>query len=143
MVRIAAFAPDAADAAIAAEKASPLRRRVMSADLLDTGELDATPEGEAPPDDLAAGPSEQMMLLDLEVPWRAAWRGMPEFVQEDLKPLKSILVHFETEEDMATFAKLLEQTITPNTRSLWFPEAEIGRMTDKRYTNDPDLTYDE
>jgi hypothetical protein len=94
-------------------------------------EIDADPPREAE--------QEQMLLLDLEVPWRAAWRGMPEFIQEDLKPLKSMLVHFETDEDMAQFAKLIDQTITPNTRSVWFPEAEIGRMTDKRYANDPDL----
>lgn len=58
---------------------------------------------------------------------------MPEFVQNDLTPVKTIYVHFETLQDMAAFAVLVDQPITTNTRSIWYPEAEIGRFADKRY----------
>ena len=65
--------------------------------------------------------------------WREHWVGMPEFIQEDLTPWKSITVHFESRAHMKSFAALVDQTITDKTRSLWYPEAEIGRMVDKRF----------
>lgn len=77
--------------------------------------------------------AEQLSFDGIESPWVVEWVGMPEFVQEDLTPRYSVIVHFESDEDMAAFAKLVEQTVTPNTRSLWYPEAEIGHMMDKRY----------
>lgn len=61
------------------------------------------------------------------------WKGMPEYVSKDLTPLKTIYVHFEKREDMQAFAKLVGQTITMNTQSIWYPEAEIGRIANKRY----------
>ena len=69
--------------------------------------------------------------------WRKEWKDMPEFVQEDLAPWKSLAVHFENEEDLIKFAQLVQQRITPDTRSIWFPEAEIGRMSNKRFTDEP------
>ena len=67
--------------------------------------------------------------------WQEHWKGMPEFVQEDLAPIKTIYVHFETKEDYDAFAKLVGQTLTMNTRSIWYPEAEIGRTFNKRYVD--------
>jgi len=68
---------------------------------------------------------------------RLLWQGMPEFVQEDLTPQSTIHFHFATREARATFAKLVEpligQTITEQTRALWYPKAEIGRMADRRF----------
>lgn len=70
-------------------------------------------------------------------PWRKWWRGMPEFHQEDAEPWKSVIVHFSGPAEMAEFAAIVEQTLTPRTQSLWFPAAPIGRMANKRYI-DPD-----
>ena len=61
------------------------------------------------------------------------WKQMPEFEQKDLEPYKTIYVHFENRADMDAFAKLVDQRIGANTRSIWYPEAEIGRFADKRY----------
>jgi hypothetical protein len=72
-------------------------------------------------------------LFDIGESWEEAWKGMPEFVQEDLSPYKSIYVHFENREDVEKFAKLVAQTITMNTRAIWYPAAEIGRFADRRY----------
>lgn len=80
-----------------------------------------------------ADEEKQAALFDLEEPWRAEWHGMPEFIQEDLAAKFQVLVSFESEMDLAAFAKLVQQTITPNTRSIWYPEAEIMRIVDKRY----------
>jgi len=49
------------------------------------------------------------------------WKGMPEFEQEDAQGFKSITVHFETEDDYHAFARLVEQTLTPQTKYMWYP----------------------
>lgn len=77
----------------------------------------------------------------LEDSWRNEWKGMPEFVQEDLEPKFQILVSFEDEEDVKEFAAKIGQKITPNgdgkyTKSIWYPEAEIGRYADKLYVDE-------
>ena len=80
---------------------------------------------------------EQTVLFeDLEW-WRKEWQGMPEFVQEDLSPFKSIYVHFASVQDMLAFAKLVEQTITSQTQSVWYPRAEIETYSDKKYIDEP------
>ena len=75
-------------------------------------------------------------LSELEEEWKIEWRGMPEFSQEDLTPWKSIMVHFEGLSDLREFSELIGQKLTPKTRSVWFPEAEIGRYANKRYINE-------
>ena len=79
----------------------------------------------------------QLQLIDVGEWWEEHWKGMPEFVQKDLEPFKTIYVHFESRKQMNAFAKLVGQTITLNTRSIWYPEAEIGRFIDKRYVDKP------
>lgn len=76
---------------------------------------------------------DQMNLFNLENSFEKEWNGMPEFVQEDLQPKRSIIVNFETPEDVDAFAKLMDQTITAATVSLWYPKAEIARFADKRW----------
>lgn len=71
--------------------------------------------------------------LDQFTRQREEWEGMPEFVQEDLAPWKSVIVHFENRADMDAFAALIGQRLTEKTQSVWYPEAEIGRYINKRY----------
>lgn len=61
------------------------------------------------------------------------WQEMPEFHQEDLGPWKQIIVSFKNWEDLQDFSKLLDQPITMKTKSLWYPEAKIDRLMDKRW----------
>lgn len=61
------------------------------------------------------------------------WKGMPEFSHDDLGAWKTVYVHFKTEEDYKAFARRVKQKLTPDTRSIWYPEAEIGRTADKVY----------
>lgn len=49
------------------------------------------------------------------------WDGMPEFVQEKKEPFSKIIIRFDTEEDLKEFAKLINQKLTPKTKSIWFP----------------------
>lgn len=63
------------------------------------------------------------------------WEGMPEFSQEDKTGYQKIVVHFKVKEDRDSFAHLIGQKITDNTRSLWFPFIEIEKCMDKRYSS--------
>jgi hypothetical protein len=53
--------------------------------------------------------------------WKEHWQGMPEFVQEDNKPFKTVIVHFRTNEDYLEFQKLIDQKLTDKTKSIWHP----------------------
>jgi len=75
----------------------------------------------------------QPKLLDIRPEWQTNWGGMPEFEHGNLLPYQSIQVHFESPEDRERFAKLVGQTITDRTQSIWHPEAEIDRMVTARY----------
>ena len=87
----------------------------------------------------AADIGEQGLLFDTDefLAWKEHWQGMPEYIHEDLTPWKSVIVHFESREDMVAFSALIEQTLTEKTQSVWFPKAEIGRYMDKRYRSVP------
>ena len=61
------------------------------------------------------------------------WQNMPEFVQDDKQPKRTIKVHFETEADVQAFAKCVGQQITDRTKYIWFPYQEKNSLKDKRY----------
>lgn len=84
-------------------------------------------------------PDPQASLFDVNEhdKWKEEWKNMPEFKNEDLTSWKTIIVHFENEKDLKEFAALIKQKLTYKTRSIWFPEAEIGRM-DKIYISQKD-----
>jgi hypothetical protein len=79
----------------------------------------------------------QIPLMDIGTWWEEHWKQMPEFVQKDLEPFHTIYVHFESREDMERFAELVGQTVLTTTRSIWYPEAEIGRFAHKRFIDAP------
>ena len=65
---------------------------------------------------------------------------MPEFVQEDLSPYRTIYVHFKNEEDFRAFEKLIGQRIIryaggPGT--VWFPKAKKIDMSSEAYKDGP------
>lgn len=87
-------------------------------------------------DDVPEDAGETPNLFGLGEWWEEDWGGMPEFDQRDLAPFHTIEVDFARAEDVAAFSRLVGQNITPmarRTRSIWHPEAEIGRFADKRY----------
>jgi hypothetical protein len=71
-----------------------------------------------------------------------AWKGMPEFRQDDLSPKYSIIVHFDGPENREKFSALIGQKLTDDTRSIWYPRAEIGHYADKRYVNPDEATVE-
>ena len=73
---------------------------------------------------------------DLE-PWKKEWKGMPDFVQEDLEPIQQITVNFKTKEDVQKFAELINRRITNKTRFVWYPNPpKREKYTDKKYVDE-------
>lgn len=65
--------------------------------------------------------------------WEKNWEGMPEFNQNDLNPWQSVKVHFANVADRDAFAKLLAQTITDKTKSIWYPKLEKADLMSVSY----------
>jgi hypothetical protein len=89
----------------------------------------------------AASEPEQPVLFEKGEGWEDLWKDMPEYVSEDLGPFKSIYVHFENRQDMEAFAALIGQTVTLDTKMMWFPPAELGRIGNKRYVDKASVLY--
>lgn len=60
------------------------------------------------------------------------WKGMPEF-EYNAKAFKSIAVHFANEADYEAFARLINQSLTTQTRYIWYPYREKDNLKDLRY----------
>ena len=79
----------------------------------------------------------QMPLFDgFAQIWVNEWKGMPEFVCGDLTSLRSIVVHFASEDDVQTFAQILGKKVYPATKYFWYPDIEIERYADKLYIDE-------
>lgn len=61
------------------------------------------------------------------------WDGMPEYNQEDKMPFRTIYVHFENQDDIEKFSKLIGQEFTDKTKSIWYPEQVRNETESKRY----------
>jgi hypothetical protein len=69
--------------------------------------------------------------------WQEEWNGMPEFIQEDKQPIQTIVVSFETKEDVQDFANLIGQKLTYKTKSIWFPAKNRDIVNNKIYVDEP------
>lgn len=65
--------------------------------------------------------------------WEDEWKDMPEFISNEMRSVRQIVVHFRNQEDVDAFAELLGQRITPKQMSLWFPEMKRRIGSDKKY----------
>lgn len=60
---------------------------------------------------------------------------MPDYSHADMQPHTTLLVHFRNVQDRQAFARLVGQNLTPTTKFVWFPRAEIGTAADKVWTS--------
>ena len=67
--------------------------------------------------------------------WKDEWEDMPEFVQEKKEPFSKIVIRFDSEEDLNAFAKLINQKLTPKTKSIWHPFKSHWGAEKKVYKN--------
>ena len=68
--------------------------------------------------------------------WKKEWQDMPEFIQDDLLPVKQLIISFDNYEDYFKFGKLIDQNLTKQTKSVWHPKIKKTTFSDKRYIQD-------
>jgi|APCry1669193181_1035450.scaffolds.fasta_scaffold227746_1 hypothetical protein len=70
--------------------------------------------------------------------WKKHWVGMPEFTQEKNLPFKTLYLHFRNAEDYEEFAKLIDQSLTKKTKSIWYPKLDRNENTLLRWIEQND-----
>jgi|TARA_R100001530_G_scaffold30009_3_gene23570 hypothetical protein len=68
--------------------------------------------------------------------WEDEWVGMPEYSNKEIKPFKTIKMHFKTEEDHLLFAQCIGQNLTEKTKSAWYPAQVKGLNSAYRYVDE-------
>lgn len=66
----------------------------------------------------------------------AEWKGMPEFVQDDQMPYRTIYVHFQDESAVQDFAQLIGQSLTEKSKFIWHPAQKAQSRLDMQYVAD-------
>jgi hypothetical protein len=67
----------------------------------------------------------------------AEWQGMPGFHQDNQLAWKQLIVNFASLEDLQAFAALLQQSMTEQTRSIWYPYHAPENLQQYRYVDGP------
>jgi|TARA_R110001632_G_scaffold22542_2_gene64704 hypothetical protein len=70
--------------------------------------------------------------------WREHWVGMPEFVQDDHKPYRTITMKFRRKEDYNNFSTKISQDITERTKSMWHPKLNVTKNLKLRWVQRED-----
>ena len=83
---------------------------------LDVGDIDIEITG-FDNDDL------ERLLVDREpqIDPEKEWEGMPEF-ESTMKAVKTIYLHFETEQDIKIFSEFIGQKVEMDTKYIWYPK---------------------
>ncbi len=66
------------------------------------------------------------------------WNGMPEFIQNDEGPYKTVKVHFTCQKDVDEFASLIQQRISKDTKWIYCPKQEKANLLKKVCVDDID-----
>ena len=61
------------------------------------------------------------------------WRNMPTFNQPKNSAYRQVIVSFEDEAGIAEFFRLINQSYTDKTNSVWFPERLTNKVVDLFY----------
>ena len=67
--------------------------------------------------------------------WTKEWVGMPQFDQEKQTPFAEMTIRFASKEDLDAFSKLIDQKLTPKTKSLWHPQLVRGIYSHLKYVD--------
>jgi hypothetical protein len=62
--------------------------------------------------------------------YETEWRGMPEFNQPDNGAFRQIIVSFDDQDGVDSFAKAIGQSLTNKTKSVWYPPRERNNVAD-------------
>lgn len=72
-------------------------------------------------------------LLTRKQFFKKYWRGMPTFDQNDNPPWKQLYVNFRNKEDYLAFAKLIDQDLSEDSKSIWYPKLDIEENSLNRW----------
>lgn len=64
----------------------------------------------------------QDTLFDASPAWEPYWWGMPEYVAEDLRPLRSMTIWFASDSDVEDFKRTLGLRMTAHQHQTWWPQ---------------------
>ncbi len=68
------------------------------------------------------------------------WKGMPDFEQDDKMGWKAITVRFENERDYEAFARLVDQTLTPQTKGIWYPYKADANLKGQAWEDETEVS---
>ena len=92
--------------------------------------------GEQELESIISWDSSEKKWLDYE----KEWQDMPEYKHDDLRPYKSLIVHFLSEKDVEDFFKLIQQDHTEKTKFIYYPFIGKKILKDKGYAVDESNT---
>jgi hypothetical protein len=87
------------------------------------------------PDLLEWGFTEFQLGIDPAVDYNEAWKGMPEFENTE-KAIKTLYIHFETQDAVDEFTKIIGQNITEKTKYIWYPAKERQDLKLQAFQNE-------
>lgn len=73
--------------------------------------------------------------------WLEQWKGMPAYTSNDLKPIKQLIMNFDSEEAVTAFAELIGQKLTMKTKSVFYPEKKRDDNALNRWIDENDLEF--
>ena len=65
--------------------------------------------------------------------WKKFWVGMPEFIQEEKEPYFKITMRFRDADNYVKFGKIIDQNLSENTNSIWYPKLDRDANARKRW----------
>ena len=65
--------------------------------------------------------------------WKQHWKGMPSYSSKNFEPVKQLMINFRTMEDYEAFGKFINQSLTPKTKSVYWPFIEKDNNSLKRW----------
>ena len=79
---------------------------------------------------------EQLNMFNLGPDWEDEWTDMPEYVTNKREPYRMVIMRFRNQEDVDKFQKLIDQGMTRETKSLWYPKLVFNESIKYRYLDD-------
>jgi len=78
---------------------------------------------------------EQMMTAAPPPTFDSEWKGMPSFSNEP-DAVKSIVVHFDSLENVHRFAEFVQQEISDTTKSIWYPKRDKKQLKGQAFVSE-------
>lgn len=64
------------------------------------------------------------------------WKDMPEFINDDQKIFKELIIKFRNKNDYDDFAAKIDHDLNLNTKTIWYPALLNNNFKNQRYTDE-------